>query len=720
MDLHDWFDPDGLLAQVIPGYEYRQGQVDLAQAMADALEGGEPLLAEAGTGIGKSASYLAALIASGKTALISTYTKALQDQLGDQDVPMFQRLRPDVTAAVLKGRRNYLCLLEYHEALRAQAQSDLGLFQSRGDESAFDRLRRWLRSDEGQAAQGDLDRLPFTLPEDVKAQVTVDGQSCVGRRCEYFKDCYSQKAKAAAEAAQVVIVNNRLMLLDLALAATTDGDASILPAKDVVVIDEAHHVEHVATESFGAELSAGRWRFLERRIGRLAAELIDRIQRQRQLGVEEPRGPAVEAVQRVASLAMAVRQEAEAWCDTLLEALGDRKSQELRHLLTQVISGEGEALAQRSRALGLAVWELGARIRAGRAEAETVEGDRWVKVGDAAGRLHRWLTAALEEDPAEDPLVVRYVEREDGRQRDRAVLYLRPIRVDGLLRELLWEPRQVLAVSATLATGGAAYGPREGVSRPSAVGRLSAPAPRAFDYWRSRVGVDGGLTRVIPSPFPFRTRVRLYVPKAGPVFDPSRPEYKGAEGLERYRTRLCGEIAALLRVRAGGAFVLFTSYAMLQYVWQRLLPVVQGRLFVQGELPHAELVRLFRQDGGAVLLGTRTFWEGIDVPGSALGLVIIDRLPFAAPDDPLWQAKVRAAGEAWFQELALPSTLMGLKQAFGRLMRRMDDRGVVAILDGRLRSKGYGRWLLAGLPPAPVIGTLAEVEAFCRGHGALR
>jgi ATP-dependent DNA helicase DinG len=717
MDLHDWFDPDGLLAQVIPKYEYRQGQVDLAQAMADALEASEPLLAEAGTGIGKSASYLVAIVASGKTALISTYTKALQDQLGDQDVPMLQRLRPDVTAAVLKGRRNYLCLLEYQEALRAQAQSDLGLFQSWGDASAFERLRRWLRSDEGQAAQGDLDRLPFPLPEDVKAQVTVDGQSCVGRRCEYFKDCYSQKAKAAAEAAQVVIVNHRLLLLDLALAATTEGDASILPAKDVVVIDEAHHLEHVATESFGAELSAGRWRVLERRVGRLAAELIDRIQRQRQLGGEEPRGPAVEAVQRVASLATAVRQEADAWGDALLEALGGRKSQALRHLLTPAISGAGGALAQRSRALGLAIWELGARIRAGRAEAETAEGDRWVKVGDAASRLHGWLTTALQEDPADDPPVVRYVERQDGRQGDRAVLYLRPIRVDGLLRELLWEPRQVLAVSATLATGASRQ--HRGMAARAPKGERDQPSRRDFDYWRSRVGVEGGLTRVIPSPFPFRTQVRLYVPRDGPAFDPSRPEYKGSEGLERYRTRLCEEIAALLKVRTGGAFVLFTSYAMLQYAWERLLPVVRGRLFVQGEMPHAELVRLFRQDGGAVLLGTRTFWEGIDVPGSALGLVIIDRLPFAAPDDPLWEARVRAAGEAWFQELALPSTLMGLKQAFGRLMRRMDDRGIVAILDGRLRSKGYGRWLLAGLPPAPVIGTLAEVEAFCRGHGAL-
>jgi ATP-dependent DNA helicase DinG len=716
MDLHDWFDGDGLLAQVIPGYEYRAGQVDLAHAMADVLEGGEPLLAEAGTGIGKSASYLAALIASGKTALISTYTKALQDQLGDKDVPMFQRLRPDVTAAVLKGRRNYLCLLEYQEALRAQAQIDLGIFQGRADASAFDRLRRWLRSDEGQAAQGDLDRLPFTLPDDVKAQVTVDGQSCVGRKCEYFKDCYSQKAKAAAEAAQVVIVNHRLLLLDLALAATTEGEASILPAKDLVVIDEAHHVEHVATESFGGELSAGRWRFIERRVGRLATELIDRLERQRQLGVEEPRGPAIEGVQRVASLATAVRQEAEAWCDTLLEALGDKKSQELRHLVTPLISGEGETLAQRSQALGLAVWELGARIRAGRAEAETVEGDRWVKVGDAASRLHGWLTTALQEDPAEDPPVVRYVEREYGRQGDRAVLYLRPVRVDGLLRERLWEPRQVLAVSATLAT--AARADSGAASRAPKGERYSRP--QDFDYWRSRVGVEGGLTRVIPSPFPFRTQVRLYVPKAGLVFDPSCPEYKSGEGLERYRTRLCEEIAALLKIRMGGAFVLFTSYAMVQYAWQRLLPVVEGRLFVQGELPSAELVRLFKEDGEAILLGTRTFWEGIDVPGSALGTVIIDRLPFAAPDDPLWQAKVRAAGETWFQELALPSTLMGLKQAFGRLMRRMDDWGVVAILDGRLRSKGYGRWLLGGLPPAPVIGTLAEVEAFYRGQGARR
>jgi len=352
--MHEWFGADGLLAQVVPQYEARAGQADLAQAMADALEVGEPSLGEAGTGIGKGMAYLAALVASGKKALISTYTKALQDQLAGHDIPLLQRVRPGVTAAVLKGRRNYLCLYEFGQVqAQVAAGEQLGLFHGRTDHTAFERLRQWLYTADGEAAAGDLAALPFSLPEDVRALVTVDGQSCLGRKCPAYGDCYAQKAKAAAEAAELVVVNHRLLLLDLALSAQTDGEASVLPQKDVVVLDECHHLEAVATESFGAEITVGRWAYLERRVRRLADELRARQEQQVKLGLER-RGPAVETIERVVALAVAVRQESEAWFGHLLTALGEKKSLELRYVLAPSLSTAGATLAERSLALATA------------------------------------------------------------------------------------------------------------------------------------------------------------------------------------------------------------------------------------------------------------------------------------------------------------------------------------------------------------------------------
>jgi ATP-dependent DNA helicase DinG len=702
------FAPDGPLARALPGYEVRDGQVLLAEGMADAIELGEPLLGEAGTGIGKSLAYLVAVLAAGKRAVISTHTKALQGQLADKDMPVVRQVFPGVTAAVLKGRSNYLCLLEYHKLTRevGDAGGQGVLFDSRAEASAYQTLRAWLRSAEGQAADGDLDRAPFGLPEELRAAVTVDGQSCVGRKCPYFGDCYSQRAKAEAEAARLVIVNHRILLLDLVLGDTTGGEVTLLPDIGVVILDEAHHLEDVATDSFGAELSAGRWASLERRLRRLGDEL-----RQRWEG-EEAKAIALETLDRIVDLGPTLTTQAEAWMDRLLGALAEAKARELRLLLNPALSTEGAALSDATMRLVLGAWEIADRLKAAMSEAEAHEAERWVKLGESAHRLRDWLELALNPQPEENPPLVRYVEREAGRRGERAVVCLRTVRVAELLARLLWSRRQVLAVSATLATG-AAPGNGEGAGATLAQqGRLWPSRSDPFTYWRERVGVEGGVTRVIPSPFPFRERVRLYVPADAAAFDPSRPEVKTPAGLEAYRARVVARIEALLRMRSGGGFALFTSAAMLRYTAERLRDL-DGLVLVQGEAPPAELVRRFKADGRGILLGTRTFWEGVDVPGDALSMVVIDRLPFAVPDDPLWEARVREAGEDWFRALALPASLMSLKQAFGRLMRRMDDWGVVAVLDTRLRTKAYGRYLLGGLPPARLVGELAEVEAFC-------
>lgn len=695
MDLIDTiegiFTPGGSLSQVLPGYESRAQQTALAVLLADGLESGEHAIAEAQTGVGKSLAYLVALRASGQRAIVSTHTKALQLQLADKDGPTLQQLFPGTRIAVLKGRANYVCLLELGkvESDATQAGGQLALFGSRLEADSYGLLRAWLRTPEG--ADGDLDRAPFGLPDRLREQLTVDGQSCVGRKCPAYGECYAQQAKAAAAAADIVIVNHRLLLLDLALAELTNGEVHLLPDLEVVVIDEAHHLQDVATDTFGAELTAGRWASLLRRVRRLCTELT-----QRNREAEVPVIPG-ETLERIEDQAEATAMLAEDWCADLLVALGEAKARELSLLLVPALRASGDTLATRTRQLMQSCLDIGDRLANALHDTDEHEAVRWHKVADTAQRLTAWLGTALRPAVADEAPLVRAVERAVGRGGERAVVSVRLVSVAERLRELLWERRRVLAVSATLASG--------------------ARFPHAFDYWRTRVGLEGGLARVIPSPFPYRERVRTYVPAEVAAFDPGTPAHKSPEGQEAYEHRVMARLAELLAVRRGGAFGLFTSVRMLRRAALTLEGRVDSLLLVQGDAPPAELVRRFKADGHAILLGTRTFWEGVDVPGEALQLVLIDKLAFAVPDDPLWQARVRLAGDRWFTELALPMALMALKQAYGRLMRRMDDTGVVGILDTRLLSKSYGRGLLQALPPAPLVRSVAEVQAFLQRGG---
>lgn len=678
-DVATYFASDGPLAHIIPGYEVRTGQVALAQRMADAISTNQHLIGEAGTGTGKTLSYLVAIAATGTKAIIATHTKALQQQLWESDIPRLRQMFPEVTAAVLKGRGTYACLLQMDRVQRGEREQDL--FRTSAAAQEYQALNDWLVTD-GQ--HGDLDHLPFGISEELREKVTVDGYGCVGRKCPFLRQCYSQQAKERAQEVQIVIVNHSILLLDLFLGKSV----GLLPQHPVVVVDEAHQLEDVATTAFGAELTAGRWRVIERKLGHLVTELQQRLSGTH-LGEL--------LLDRVASCEAHTSQltaQAEGWYARVAAEMQDTKVRSLDGLLHESMALAGEALVQSTTALQRTIKHIGEVLKSGTEETDAVNAERWLKIEDLCDRTARWLGVALESPEHDDQPMVRYVECSDGRA-TRVTLKVKPIRVHDFLGEYLWSQHTVIATSATLATGKPAY--RGG---------------DVFTYWRERVGAEESLSCVMPSPFPFKTATRLYVPADGNAFDPTRTKWGDHEGQERYRGRLVEAMAALLEVRRGGAFVLCTSFAMLRYAEGHLKGWLADQVYVQGHAPPAELLRRFKADGSGVLLGTRTFWEGVDVPGAALQMVIIDRLPFGVPDDPLWEAHCRDVGEAWFSDLALPTTLIALKQGLGRLMRRMDDRGVFAILDGRLRSKSYGKWLMAGLPPSPLVGDVKEVQAF--------
>jgi len=677
----DYFSPTSLLARVIPGYEPREGQVQLAQAMADAITTKQHLIGEAGTGTGKALAYLMAIAASGAKAIVSTHTKALQQQLAEQEIPRLQHVFPDLKAAVLKGRSNYACVEHMHRVQTDERQKDLFVTQSAAVE--YTKLLEWLSTD---GTHGDLDQLPFGISDELREKVTVDGYGCLGRKCPFLAECYSQQAKEHAAQAQIVIVNHSLLLLDLFLGKSV----GLLPTHPVVVVDEAHALEQTATQVFGAELTAGRWRVIERKVGALADHTRERL-----------RGTAFGEIvlDRIVGLepkAAALTAQAEAWYARLTEEMQDAKVRNLEGFLHEALSQAGVALYQSTRTLGRTMETVKESLKSGTDEADAIDAERWGKLADLCERTAAWIDLALGTGDAEaETPMVRYIERSEGRGRQGVTLHVKPIRVSQLLEEYLWNERIVLATSATLATGKQSY-----------------QGGDPFTYWRDRVGAEGGTSLVLPSPFPFRVATRLYVPRDVEAFDPTKARWNDTEAQEHYHTRVIDETEALLAIKRGGAFVLCTSHRMLRLVAERLHETSAHTIYVQGQAPPIELLRQFKHDGEGVLIGTRTFWEGVDVPGEALQLVIIDRIPFGVPDDPLWEARCKDVGEAWFSDLALPTTLLALKQAFGRLMRRMDDIGVVAILDTRLRSKSYGTWLLKGLPPAPLVGDLKEVQHF--------
>ncbi len=624
MDAAHLLGPSGPLARGVPGYEHRPGQVRMARAVQQVLEHDGVLLIEAGTGTGKTWAYLIPAALSGRRVLVSTGTRALQDQIIEKDLPALNaHLGLDVDAVCVKGLSNYLCRRRFDELSRSADAMQPKYART------LPVLRQWIESTDS----GDKADLSSVAEEDpIWARVVSGSDTRIGARCDHYDACFATRVRRRAEEAQLVVVNHHLFFADLALRDT--GYASVLPDYDAVIFDEAHQLEDTATSFFGARLSTA---------------MLERL-------VRDARGA-------LSNMRAGDR-------DRLLSQLLERSSGFFGALPTQPNGGraplDAEDLPQEPLfALDNALAELGATCRNARPPQENV-----LQIARRADQLRHALGSL--DEPG-------HVSWSQTGARSPSV-GSSPIDVGPLLRERLHERVPCLVfTSATLTTGS------------------------NFRFLKRRLGIEAEVDEeVVESHFRYESQAALYAPPHMP--DPRSSDFADAA---------VEEILELIRLSDGGAFVLSTSIRMMRLLARRVGDELDHEWFVQGDAPKQTLLDRFRDAKNAVLFATASFWEGVDVPGSALRLVIIDKLPFDVPSDPIVAARcerLEQAGESAFMRYLVPSAALSLKQGFGRLIRTTADRGVVAILDSRIRSKGYGKVFLRSLPPARVCDTIDEVR----------
>ncbi len=635
----------GQLAQQLPGYQERPAQIEMAALVAEALEKGEHAIVEAPTGTGKGLSYIIPIVRSGKTALISTANKALQEQLIQKDIPFVQQHIQWFEAAKVKGFGNYLCL-DRLEEVRASPLP-----------SAWDHLVQHLvelTTDPTSVFTGDLETLNISLPDDLRTRVNGDRDQCAWSKCPHFQRCYLRQMREQAQRAQVIVVNHTLLLLDAA------ADGAILPDREVVVVDEAHHLEEEATRVATVTVKASQ-------ITSVLA--LTAVQAQTPSALRSEIAACLARVwEQFEVILSAAKKDAVTLREPIPEGLNlAEQLSQLAEILEQhlpLVQTEKEAvLAQK-------------RIQRIRRLSEQVQR---VCAVDQPGEY----VYALERVPAA------------GQQAATVAISVTPLDVSTWLKEHLFDRTPVICASATLATVSTA--------------RKRGPS---LTYFKRRVGLDKVkvLERILPLSFDYQHHALLYVPR-----DLPEPAYDDPIAVQRYVHAVAIRMERLVNISQGRAFLLFSSQRMLDLVYDRIASRLSYPVLCQGDLPRAALVRSFRQQRGSVLFGLKTFWEGIDIVGDALSLVVIDKLPFERPDDPVHAARVTRMiknGEDWFGEYVLPQAVLQLKQGVGRLLRSQEDRGVMAILDSRLRTRRYGRLVIEALPPAPLTSRIKDVERF--------
>ena len=631
----------GLLSRAYPGFELRSGQIKMSEAVAEAIEHSRHLLMEAPTGTGKTFAYLVPAVDSGQKVVVSTGTKNLQEQLILKDIPQLARaLGRPIRAVCMKGRDNYLCIKRHRE------YSESPLFEQLEEEGHYRSVLPWSRTTQ----TGDRGELA-TLPDNLRLwdRINARADTCLGQKCPDFEPCYLTRMRREAKDAQVIVVNHHLLLADLVLRGHAFGQ--VIPDYNVLILDEAHSLEEIATAYLGRSISWRQVNELADDLARLAA------------------GP--EARLRADGL----RGSAKAFFD-LLGPTEPETREAQRFPLDPYRLDDLWRLSAATLREALSLCEMAARKAVdragGEAEAETLA----ARASDQAATLDLILKPKEEGPPAPGPIVTW------GERRGRGLrLHASPIDVSEPLRRMLFSRvPAVILTSATLAIDG------------------------SFAFVRGRLGLDEASELILESPFDLARQAVLFVPKR---FPEPRDESFPAQFVEVARS--------LLDVTAGRAFLLFTSFANLRRVHQSLRGSVPYPLLAQGDAPRHVLLERFRSTPGAVLLATSSFWHGVDVQGDALSLVVIDKLPFDVPSDPIVSARIeaiRSAGGAPFAKYQLPAAVIDLKQGLGRLIRSRQDRGLLAVMDVRLRTRPYGRVFINSLPPFPVIHEIEAARAF--------
>ncbi len=618
---------EGILASKIPNFSYREVQLQMAEAVATAFNEQQVLLAEAGTGTGKTYAYLIPSILSGKKVTIATGTKNLQDQLFHRDIPLIRKaLGVPFKVALLKGRSNYLCLHRLHTYLHTQLNLEFI--------STLASIQEWSQT----TRDGELEQFPNKINFSFLPNITSTTENCLGQECQFYNKCFLYKARRQAQEADLVIINHHLFFADHQLRET--ASAELLPESDAIIFDEAHQLAEVATHFLGEAISSRQILFLARDL-------------QNEGQIEAPDMPII-------------KQQAErliAATSFLAASFGGVSRGNWEHIIHR------PQLAAAIENLSQLLTELVKFLDAIKIRGKGLE-NCYTRMSDLALKFNR-LTLKRAEDK-----VHWYEIGEDG-----FVIHQTPVHIGDFFQQLVSvTTRTWIFTSATLSVGG------------------------DFSHFEYNLGLNNSVKLHLASPFDFSKQALMYLPK-----------HQSQPNSEQYITNILQEAIPLLKLTKGRTFFLFTSHRALKEAATRLKTVLNFPLLIQGEASKATLLKQFCSMDNAILLGTSSFWEGVDIKDNHLYCVIIDKIPFMAPDDPILKARVefyKRQGKNPFMEYQLPHAVIAMRQGVGRLIRATEDKGVLMICDPRLIAKDYGKTVLRSLPPMPITHSLDDVASF--------
>jgi ATP-dependent DNA helicase DinG len=629
--------PGGILAKCVPGYEHRKQQVRMAIEVLEALESGDRLVIEAPTGTGKTLAYLIAAALSRQRVAISTGTKNLQEQLFYKDIPFVrEKIFPDLKAALLKGRGNFLCHARLLKFLRQPHLEGIG------ESGSLKEIVDWYRAtrETGQGDRAELANLPDDDP--IWPEICSSSETCLGKKCPDKDECFITRMRARAAESDLMIVNHHLLASDLAVRETGFGE--VIPRYEALIVDEAHGLEEALTQHFGFHLSLFKiTRFVRDARSELGEARVGEEKFHKHLSDIEDLGRRLFGIFAEIS-----------GFGVLLESV-DPAAAEVRNLLYTSLDSLSSMLSN--------IPGVSEELRTVARRADEIKGEvQTILADEQNGDYACW-----------------------AERRDRnLILHASPVEVGGLLKPRLYEKvPSIVFTSATLSSGG------------------------NFDYFRSRLGLDEDpepAQTILDSPFDYERQTILYIPKGVP--EPNSP---------RFTEAMASVVEEVLVRTRGRAFVLFTSYRNMEAVYRMLEGKVPFPLLIQGSKPKSRLLTEFRETPGSVLFATSSFWEGVDVQGEALSCVIVDRLPFASPNDPVIAArleKLRREGKAPFYSFQVPMAVIALKQGLGRLIRTRSDRGVLCIVDLRILTKPYGKIFRESLHRSPLHRDPSNIELF--------